>query len=118
MPDTIPPTLTSPSSAGTPTSTTATPAPPSQKPRVWLITSVLSPLGFALAQEILRLGDKLVGGCCREEFEVERVRHVCRYGATNDSDVKIITLKELGGERVHFVELDVRSALHPSIQTT
>ncbi|RPA82029.1 NAD(P)-binding protein [Ascobolus immersus RN42] len=103
------------SRAATPASTTAgTPAPApaqhaAQKPRVWLITSILSPLGYHVAQEVLRLGDKVVGGCCREEFEVDRVRHVCRYGAVNEQDEKVVNLKTEGGDRMKFVELDVRT---------
>lgn len=86
-------------------------------PRVWLITSVLSPLGHSVALDCLQNGDLVVGGCLPGEVDLENVNR--RLGAgteaylgeedvRTEAERRMAGLKEEGKKRIHFIELDVR----------
>ncbi|KAI9880378.1 MAG: hypothetical protein M1830_003695 [Pleopsidium flavum] len=90
-----------------------TPPPPPPRfpshsgPRVWLITSGNSPLGIALARQVLAHGDYVVAGLIPAEFEKDEERFAEFRGFLQDAGQN----DSVGGggkERLRVVGLDVR----------
>lgn len=79
------------------------------KTRVWLITSAFSALGYAVTREALKLGDRVVAGCKREEIELKRRAGAVENCSGGDDEAKSMRyLKSIGGDSCAIVELDVR----------
>ncbi|KAH8149797.1 uncharacterized protein LAJ45_05949 [Morchella importuna] len=91
------------------------PQQPDARPetRIWLISSAFGSLGYAVAQEALKLGDYVVAGCKREEIELERRTSAAQDdGSREDSEDEgrsIQYLKRIGGDSCIIVELDTRN---------
>ncbi|KAF2454501.1 hypothetical protein BDY21DRAFT_353107 [Lineolata rhizophorae] len=95
------------------------PFPPHNAPRVWFITSGTSPLGIAVARQVLAHGDCVVAGVLPAEFECEEGRSAelrefieslrsgndgAAAGATGKSGTTVANM----GRRLRVVGLDSR----------
>ncbi|KAK6534646.1 hypothetical protein TWF281_005952 [Arthrobotrys megalospora] len=53
--------------------------------KIWLITSATSPLGFSIARQALRNGDRVVAGCPAEDYAVWRESQNSAQNATGNN---------------------------------
>src|SRR4051812_9372894 len=71
--------------------------------KVWLITSATSPLGFSIARQALKNGDRVVAGCSIEEHAIWRDSMV----ATQDGNATTNNKSKLKTETDVIQSLDV-----------
>ncbi|KAF3935685.1 hypothetical protein ABW19_dt0207458 [Dactylella cylindrospora] len=79
-------------------------SPPNANGKVWLVTSATSPLGFSIARQALRNGDRVVAGCSPEEYAAWKES----TGLTRDENATPNNNKRKGKAAVEEIEaLDV-----------
>ena len=87
----------------TSSSTSSTPQFPAHTgPRVWFITSASSPIGLAIAKELLKHGDLIIAGDCsnsvgEDETQREALSSLRSYAESHDWQ-----------ERLRIVKVDLR----------